>query len=246
MATPGRAQTGGGEVIEVLPPKEDGDEETMPADGAEGESGSSEWDYQAKYDGGTASGGKLHLGLRLGFALPVGESTDRQKLSDTLHGQVPLWFDLGYNVSRKVMLGVYAQAGFLIFKGPSARAGCPDDVDCSGSSVRLGAQLQYTFAPDAPTRVWLGGGVGYELLNISVNRNSAHLRGFEYLNGQFGIDFTTGAHTALGPFLAFTVAEYSHAGSDDGGGSSQSQRISSAERTLHHWVFLGIRGVSNL
>lgn len=240
------AQAQAGEVIEVLPPKDDGEGEPTPAE-EEGQDtdSSSEWDYQESYDVQAGGSGSLQLGLRLGFGLPGGEAIDGSKLSDSLIGQLPIWLDVGFKLSPHFVLGGYAQLGFLLFKSANARGGCPDDVDCSGTDLRFGAQFQYTFAPAAPTRVWLGAGAGYEILRTSVDGDSFSYHGWEFFNGQVGVDFATGPAAAVGPFFAFTSARFDRYSSDFGG-QTDSGKITSGSRAFHNWVFLGIRGTTDL
>jgi hypothetical protein len=237
------AQTVDGEIMEVLPPRE-GDPEAPP-DGTETDS---EDEDGASYEldtGSRSGGGNFHLGLRTGWGIPLGESRDNFDFSDGIAGQIPIWVDAGYGLTDKLVLGIYFQFGIVIVEEADApgSAGCPEGSDCSANDIRLGAELFYNFAPNAATRPWLGVGAGYEFFNGSVDDASTSLRGFEYLNLQFGLDFPISESGTIGPFVAFTLGRFDTASSDS---ALRSGSESIPNPANHEWLFLGIRGVSVL
>ncbi len=249
FAAPATAQTSDGQIIEVLPPKEEGDPDAPEENpGGEDADSSSEWDYQGSSSGGwgdSGGAGSVQIGLRLGFGLPLGESIQDVDLSDGLVGQIPVWLDLGYKISPKLLVGLYASVGFLLFESADAPGdpGCPDGADCSGTDVRLGAQFHYFTNPGGATSFWLGAGIGYEWFSGTVNNTDTQLRGFEFVNGQLGLDFATGPNSALGPFAALTLGQFSKV-KLSGGGASQDNDI---EQTgMHQWLMIGIRGTTDL
>lgn len=248
LALPAAAQTAEGEIIEVLPPKEDGETNAPDENPGQDSDDSAEWDYSASSSGswGNDGGaGSVQVGLRLGFGLPLGEASKNNDLGDGLIGQIPLWLDVGYKVSPKVLIGLYASVGFLIFESASAPgdSGCPDGADCSGTDVRLGAQLHYFTNPGGPTSFWLGGGFGYEWFSVSVESSDSQVRGFEYINGQLGLDFASGDNTAVGPFAAITVGQFDKFKASIANQSSDGD----IEQTgMHQWLMLGIRGTTDL
>ena len=86
------------------------------------------------------SGGKIHLGLRLGYGIPLGTSAGAsdvpgdqdEKLSDTYSGMIPIWLDLGYFVTPQIMLGLYGHYGIGLVA--DSENTCPEGADCSGSA----------------------------------------------------------------------------------------------------------------
>ncbi|MEZ4222703.1 MAG: hypothetical protein R3B13_17305 [Polyangiaceae bacterium] len=251
FAKPATAQTADadGEIIEVLPPKEEGEgEERAPEEnpGQDSDS-SSEWDYQgsssANWDEGGA--GAFQVGLRLGFGLPMGEAIRNADLNEGIIGQIPIWLDVGYKLTPRWLIGLYASAGFVLFKAADApgEAGCPDNADCSATDVRLGAQVHFFTNPGASSSFWLGAGAGYEWLSTSIETTDSQFSGFEFINGQLGLDFATGDKSAIGPFAAFTVGQFTNYKFSF---ASQSTDGSIDQTGIHHWLVLGIRGTTDL
>jgi hypothetical protein len=119
----------------------------------------------------------FEVGLRTGYAVPLGNAGGDEKQSDTIAGAIPLW-------------------------------------------------------------PWIGAGLGYEWLRLSSSGGeeavNGTLSGFEFVNLQGGVDFKPLDDTnfGVGPFLAFSLAQYSTAA--DGGDIR--------DKTLHEWLNLGVRG----
>ena len=115
----------------------------------------------------------LSGGLRLGYALPVGDFAQLQSgrtepLSEEFHGQIPFVLEAGYRFARYFTAGAYLQAGypFLVTTGQGiAATEChlAGIASCSGNAVlRTGLQLFFSFTPDATFQPWVGVGAGYE------------------------------------------------------------------------------------
>src|SRR5438105_4003214 len=71
---------------------------------------------EASASAGTTGGyadKKIRLGLRLGYALPMGNLAEGAKLGDGISGQIPIWIDAGYMVTPNILLGLYGQYGFV-------------------------------------------------------------------------------------------------------------------------------------
>ncbi len=249
FALPATAQTSDGQIIQVLPPKEEGDPDAPEENpGGEDADASSEWDYQGSSSGGwgdSSGAGSFQIGLRLGFGLPLGEAVQDVDMGDGLIGQIPIWLDVGYKITPKVLVGLYASVGILIFESADAPGdpGCPDGADCSGTDVRLGAQFHYFTNPGGASSFWLGAGVGYEWLSSDFDAAEIQYRGFEFINGQLGLDFATGDNTALGPFAALTVGQFSKFKFSL---ASQSTDGDIDQTGMHQWLMIGIRGTTDL
>ncbi len=173
---------------------------------------------------------QVNFGLRLGYALAMGEAGEGDDLSDGIKGQIPVQLDLGFKVTPALTLGGYFGYGF-------GRLGdeFEDCDDCSARVYRLGAQLEYTFG--AP---WLGAGIGYEWASISNDAVDAKMsfRGFEYLNVQGGMDWNVGDKVWVGPFAMITFGQYSTVSTENigvPGGDIE-------DKGFHEWVQIGIRG----
>jgi hypothetical protein len=206
-----------------------------------------------------ASAGGFELGARLGYGIPTGELTEYVDLSYGISEMVPLQLDLGYRVSPAFSIGGYVMYG-VGFAGDSISRVCHqyDDhpgfrASCTAHDVRLGIQVQYHFLPKKTLDPWLGAGLGYEWLEWGTDlsgggmrtETSVTARGFEIINLQGGLDFKVAPGLALGPFLSFSIGQYSslngscsgddcddftRAGDDPGGNAA------------HQWLLLGVRG----
>ncbi|HEX6278071.1 MAG TPA: hypothetical protein VFZ53_33735 [Polyangiaceae bacterium] len=206
---------------------------------------------------------RVELGMRTGYAVPIGKAAENATLdmNEGIAGQIPLWFDLGARIGERVFVGPYFSYGFGIL-GESLADDCDEaqsqgeavgiDVSCSTTDMRLGAQVLYHFGPPNETHLWLGGGIGYEWWRFSQSLESSTAQatlsvtahGFELLNLQVGGDFPLSEHFALGPFMAFTLAQYGKASGDCSGDCSgvSSSSDSIDDKSLHQWLFFGIRG----
>jgi hypothetical protein len=207
----------------------------------------------------SARAGGFELGARVGYGIPLGETDDGYDLSDGIAGMIPLQLDVGYRVTSALSLGGYLMYGFG-FAGDDISRSC-DEVDdfpgvsasCYTHDVRLGIQALYHFSPKKNLDPWLGVGLGYEWLTLGFELSgggeevdmSVTGKGFEFINLQGGLDFTLTPGFALGPFLSFSVGQYSSSSSSCSGSlceGSDSGDGDIDDKALHHWLLLGIRG----
>lgn len=203
----------------------------------------------------------FELGLRLGYAFPFGEASEDSPMDDGIWGHVPLWLDLGYRVTPQLFVGAYGQWGPGSFSGDMETV-CDDleeqaeaaggSASCSIAINRLGAQFHYRFSPEKDASGWLGAGIGYEWMPITIEAEAAGTSvetnltasGLEFINLQFGWDFDLAPSFRLGPWLAFSVAEYDGIEVDcsadlDCSAFNEGDIENSA---IHKWLFLGVRG----
>lgn len=185
-----------------------------------------------------ATDGKVKLGLRLGYGIPMGSLAEDADLSDQVSGMVPLWVDAGYMVTPNVMLGAYFQYGFG-FAGDA----CPTGADCSVSDIRFGVQGQYHISPGQSTQPWVGLGVGYEIASSTAEAGglelSTSVKGFEFLNLQGGADFKVADAMVVGPFASFSLGQFSSVSIED-----ESEDIE--ETAMHQWLVIGAKGTFSL
>jgi outer membrane protein W len=204
-----------------------------------------------------AGEGKFVLGLRLGYALPMGATAENndgssEKMTDGVSGHFPIWLDVGYMVSPDVMVGLYGQYAFGAVAGPlktecdrASSAG----ISCSAADIRFGLQVQYHFSRPGQIDPWLGVGVGYELLKISISGagqdGSTTAKGFEFANVQAGVDFKALHHFGVGPFVSFSLGQYDST-SNSGSIAEISPGGDIPNPALHEWLTFGIRGAFTL
>lgn len=177
----------------------------------------------------------FEVGARLGYGIAMGDAAEGLEMGDFVSGQIPLWLDVGYRIMPALMVGGYLQYGFGILGGDVSDACDATGADCSASVVRLGAQGQYHFMPWEAVDPWVGLGIGYEWASQSIGDASFGARGFEFLNLQGGADFAVADGLAVGPFLSFSLGQYSTSWVED-----ESSDIE--ETAMHQWLTFGVRG----
>ncbi|HSP19177.1 MAG TPA: hypothetical protein VLQ79_06675, partial [Myxococcaceae bacterium] len=64
------------------------------------------------------------------------------------------------------------------------------------------------------------------------------LSGWEYGNLQVGVDFAVGSLVKLGPWVSFSVTQYSKISASDTTGSISTDI---PNKTLHEWLMVGVR-----
>jgi len=182
----------------------------------------------------------LDLGLRLGYAVPMGSLLEGADLGDAVSGQIPLQVDALYRINSQYAVGAYVGYGYLFVKDAS----CDPGASCSGSVLRLGIEGLLHFPTSGSFVPWVGAGVGYEWLKGKESQGGASatttFKGFEFLSLQVGGEFRSGPNMAIGPFVSLSIAQYSSVSiSGLGGGDIE-------DKALHEWLQFGLRGAFNL
>lgn len=219
--------TSAGAFAQDAEPEKEPASETAPAAATEASA-------EVSSSGGGFADKKIRLGLRLGYAFALGSAQEGIKMSDGTSGQIPIWLDAGYMVTPNILVGLYGQYGFVQVKNCDS---------CSAHDIRFGIQGQYHLAPEASLDPWLGLGVGYELLGSSRTIQgmdvSGTTKGFEFVNLQGGADFKVADAFAVGPFVSFSLGQYSSVSSGDLSADIEG-------KTLHEWLTLGVKGTFGL
>lgn len=224
--------------------QEDGAAEEAAPAGEEAPAGDTAGGGEAASGGAAVStdappdaGGKIKIGLRLGYSIPMGDSAKDSKLSDGISGVIPIWLDLGYMVTPNIMIGLYGMYGIAMLNSDIKDA-CDD---CSASQMRFGLQGQYHISPAASLDPWVGLGIGYEIMSfkapnpVGTGTIDADLKGIEFANIQGGADFKVSDALTVGPFLSFSLGQYSKSGDAD-----------IENKAMHEWLTLGVKGTFGL
>jgi hypothetical protein len=191
---------------------------------------------------------RFEAAVRAGVGIPIGNAvgdTTRSpggtSLGDLVAWSIPLQLELGARVGPAFVGGyvsyAFGKAGSALEAGTSR----------SASNVRFGFEILWHLGPDRPVDPWLGLGVGYEWLNLSVGGPGGSVtgsaRGFEWVNLQLGIDFQLGRSFRLGPFVQSRIAQYDTGSLEllnpQGTGVTGSGDIQS--KALHTWIDVGLR-----
>lgn len=184
----------------------------------------------------------VDLGVRVGYALPFGNFNGDDKVSDNLSGAIPLVLEAGYRINANFTVGALFQLGIAQVK-ENDTTDCGGGVNCSAKVWRAGVEALYNFNLDSVVTPWVGLGVGYEWMTLSVSagglEGSATIKGWEFATLHVGADYRVTPQLALGPFASFSLAQYSSA-SMEAGGVSQSMDL--MDKKMHEWLQLGVRG----
>ena len=194
----------------------------------------------------------VSFGVRAGYALPMGSVAKDQllgganDLSKQASGMIPLGVDLGYRLDPNWYIGAAFTFGFVSTSGDICNRLAPGIPGCSssGTSIRIGPTIKYTFSPQAKLAPWVGVGAAYEVLNTSVTvanqSGDSTIKGWEYFNAQLGADYRVMPQATVGPMIGFSVGQYNSYSASRSNGFSQSGDFN--QTALHHWVFIGLQG----
>ena len=67
---------------------------------------------------------------------------------------------------------------------------------------------------------------------------SFDLSGWEYVNVQLGVDFALSSAVKIGPWVSFSLTQYSNGGISSSGAGVTTDI---ANKTLHEWLMIGVR-----
>jgi hypothetical protein len=197
-----------------------------------------------------AASAQLSLGARLGYGIPMGDAEDTEdgSLKDGISGIVPLQLEVGYKLTPALTLGGYV-SGAYGFVGDQFEDECDTSgVDCSARVWRVGAQLLYSFANASPSFApWIGVGAGYEWASIKLEGGGEEAKvgydGFEFLNLQAGADWKAGGNLSFGPFIMFSLGQYSNFDVESPAGDFDGDI---EEKAMHQWLTIGLRGTLDI
>jgi outer membrane protein W len=197
-------------------------------------------------------GGAVSLGARVGYGIPLGKGTDdpNADLNKSIAGMVPLWLDAGYKFTPNIYVGAFFMYGLGFI--PSDATGCGQNgVSCSVHDIQFGVNAHYHFMPDQTIDPWVGVGLGYEILGVSVsngsNSASASAKGFQFFNVQAGADYKVLPALGVGPFVSLSLGKYTSTSSDNTTPGSPGSASGDIQNTaFHEWLILGIRGTYDI
>jgi hypothetical protein len=203
------------------------------------------------------SSGSVHVGVRTGYGIAfgkiqgastrtVGSMTVTARdvdVNDFYVGMIPIWIDVGIFATQDLMLGLYGHYGVGLIADPERPRdpGCPPSTDCSGSVVRVGIHGQYHLSRGQALDPWFGVGFGYERASVTLNSAggevTATMSGVEFVNFQAGVDFEVAPRVAIGPFVSFSLGQYSSLSYAPIQGDFPDDIPSKA---LHEWLVFGV------
>ena len=181
------------------------------------------------------SGIPISIGLRAGYALAFGNQAKDAPMSDFVKGAIPFTLDALFRVTRAFRVGLYGSYA-LMSLADKAKGG----ADVSGSWLKYGLELQYHLSPEASMNPWIGYGIGLESAKINSTLFSASTNGLEFAHLMAGLDFKATSAISVGPFVDFSIGQYSSVSAQIGGTDVASQDIK--DKAMHMWLYFGLRG----
>jgi hypothetical protein len=161
-------------------------------------------------DASDTVGGHLLASATPLWAVPFGTLESSLPAADQLASGFGGRIDLGYGVSRTVVLGVAGD--FVSYMSPDACS------SCKGQSFGVGPVLRYHLVQGTRFDPWVSIGAGYRSLSIDQGDTKLDLDGIDWLRVGLGGDFYPLSNFALGPFAGFDMTTYT-------GGSDEDPRI---------------------
>jgi outer membrane protein W len=203
----------------------------------------------------TASQAQFSLGARIGYAPAMGSAYkdattgESAKMKDGIKAQIPIQLDAAYRATKEIAIGAYFSYG-IGMEGSALKDECDFyGQDCSTSDMRLGLQAFYTFTTVSPQFTpWAGLGFGYEWGKMSQSGGGQPdlditLKGWEFLNLQLGADYRVSDQFGIGPYVMFSLAQYSTLEGESGGFSAS---VDIEKKAMHQWLGFGVRGKFDL
>jgi outer membrane protein W len=183
---------------------------------------------------------QVTLGLRVGYAPAMGDAAKDAPLKDVVSSQIPIQLDALYRITPDIGAGLYFSYGIAQLNSDVKDFCDASGVSCSASNMRLGVQGRYTFnSLKAPMVPWAGVGFGYEWSTIKGSAGGvsadATTTGFEFLNLQVGGDYKVNDQFAIGPYVQFSIGQYSAVEGED-----------ITDKGMHEWLGFGIAGKFDL
>jgi outer membrane protein len=199
----------------------------------------------------------IELGFRIGYGIPAGTTDGSVALSNRFTGVVPIIFDLGYRLHRRVYLGAFFQYGIgFVNEGSGGLANicAQQGYHCSSSILRFGGDVRFHVMPGRKVNPWLGAGLGYEKMSfdahIAVNELTpsqdvhATASGIEFLHLDAACDYRLAANLFIGPFISVSVARYLNEEltfPESGQRLPFVRSVDIPNSAIHEWIMLGLR-----
>ncbi|MET0791490.1 MAG: hypothetical protein ABW061_08205 [Polyangiaceae bacterium] len=146
-------------------------------------------------------GGHFVIGAGAGAKWPFGSH------SGALGAGLGLNLDLGYGISRNVVLGAWGE-----FDSYSTVSGCGD---CSGRSFAGGPLVRYHIVQGTRFDPWGELAVGVRSTTVDIRGESKNHVGPDFLKLTLGGDWYPTANFGIGPYVTFDIGTYgssSHSG----------------------------------
>jgi hypothetical protein len=145
-------------------------------------------------------GGHVIVGASGSFAAPFGKLDSETAASDLLGVGPGFDLDVGFGVSRSLVLGVDGQ--LLLHTSPEA---CPE---CNARSFAGGVFVRYHVVQGVRFDPWISAGLGYRGTKVKLDGESRTFSGLEWLRLQVGGDWYPLSVLGFGPFVGLDLGTY--------------------------------------
>jgi hypothetical protein len=204
--------------------------------------------------GGSAPPARVgfQMAVRTGYAVPMGDArgvpagaTGKDlAMSDAFSGQVPIFVEIGGKVIPAIFVGGYFGFGFGGAAGQFDTLCKQGGIDCASVGVRIGAEVQYHILPAEMANPWIGYGFGYESIALAMSGGGQtytdSFSGFEFAHLMGGIDFRVSRIFGIGPFVDFSLGQYSKYHVEAPTIGTQEGDVQATK--MHQWLAFGARG----
>jgi len=146
-------------------------------------------------------GSHLVIAVNGGLFFPAGAFDDSTYQSDKLSVGPAFGADIGFGISRTVVLGVYGQLGP---PGKQVPAGQACTACSSGSSLAVGPLIRYHLVQGVRFDPWLSAGAGFRKTTLG----SQAWTGIDIVRLALGGDFYPWPSLGFGPFAEVTIGTY--------------------------------------
>jgi hypothetical protein len=181
------------------------------------------------------------VGARAGYGVPFGAEAAGAPMAHLARWSVPAAIDVGYRVNPNLYAGLLFEYRWLGLDDNGL--GCNrSPVDgpgaCSGSSMRVGANVQWRSRADTQLAPWIGAGIGYEWIAVAYGPGggpafTSSARGPEIARLEIGADGRVLPDLVVGPVVAWSAGRFSTHDifpSTSGSGGA-----------FHYWLVVGVR-----
>jgi hypothetical protein len=190
----------------------------------------------------------IEVGIRAGYGLAFGNRVGGEPFDRTVDSALPVGLDVGYRLTPHFYAGgqlSYARLNLDKNALACGTAFVDGPGDCTGSAIRVGADVQWRAPLGEAYLGWIAAGAGVERLAVDYDSGcfdgpfSRVDTGFELAHLEAGAGMRVNDGLVIGPFASsalglFRTSESS--GSCNGGGAI-------ADKSVHGMLTLGVRGM---
>jgi len=141
-------------------------------------------------------GGHFDLGANAALLVPFGNLTGGAPQSRTMGLGPSFGADVGYGVSRTVMLGAYFDIGFPSAEGSARGHGL--------TTIAAGPLIRYHLVQGMSFDPWVSGGLGFR----HTSEGSASFTGVDWCRLALGGDWYPSSNFGFGPFVALSLGTF--------------------------------------